>query len=92
MWPRKGKKSQRPSWPNISSTTNQASSSDYFETTSYWDSEDPKKLFVPATEVLRESASNCLVICINFLQHCNSLEAARVDAVDAHNKDGLWLS
>ena len=53
---------------------------------SYWSSGDAKKFFVP---LAGELVSTCLTRRIDLLRHCNSSEAAWVDGVDTHDKDGL---
>jgi hypothetical protein len=53
---------------------------------SCWASGDAKKLFVP---VAGELVPECLERCVDLLRHSNSCEAACVDVVDTHDKDGL---
>jgi hypothetical protein len=71
----------------ILSTTNQATS-DYFDTTSYWNCGLAKQLFV---SLVGESIMDCLARhIIDSLCHSNYLDAASwVDVVDTHDKDGL---
>jgi hypothetical protein len=66
----------------ISAATNKASYN-YFDTT-YWNSGDSKKLFVPLVGEL-----DCLASCTDSLHHCNYLEAAWLDIIETHDKDGL---
>jgi hypothetical protein len=53
---------------------------------SCWSSGDAKKPFVP---LAGELVPDCLARRIDLLRHCNSREAAWVDGVETHDKDGL---
>jgi hypothetical protein len=71
----------------ISAATNHQASIDYYDT-SYWNSEEAKKLFVP---LFGESVSDCLEKRFYSLRHSNYLEASWIDVVDTYDKDGLYF-
>jgi hypothetical protein len=84
MFGRKKQRREDEVGQTISALTKQSPSTDF--DFSCWSSGDAKTLFVP---MAGESMPDCLDRRIDVLRHSNSCEAAWVDVVDTHDKDGM---